>query len=363
MAPPRLATLLRAALLLGCALSCLTIGNAQQPTGGAPAAVGQGAPVQGAPVQGSAPVPATVPSLAALQHAASFLDRTVVQLRRFRGQDGSVTTVREQLVVKSNGTADPDHALAFLGVEGELPGSVLTQKWQSIYDRLNWLLFEQSTFRIRDAAQAQANYSLHDFGPAVRAGRTVRRLVVFPAAIDKGIWLIDVDSATHLVLYTAEFDRHLRLLSEVEAVSLQLSASALADVAFGSSLVFSGFSAARAALNDPAKVIDPDTMVVGEYALRRVEVRADPLNGQQRLVMFWSDGIDQFFVMQTPGTSNAFGSLPASRDGHTIARYRDAAMTQLFFWDDGVSFEIAGTGSLRRLDELSRRIYRQALAN
>jgi hypothetical protein len=36
-------------------------------------------------------------------------------------------------------------------------------------------------------------------------------------------------------------------------------------------------------------------------------------------------------------------------------------MSVLLFWDDGVGFQVAGRGSLARLDEFAKRIYTQAL--
>jgi hypothetical protein len=339
-----------AALLLGTGLQSFGVASAQTPISPTPAGV---------------PPPAVAaPSFASLAAAATTGDRTLVQLRRIRGENGAVTTLREQLIVNSSSTAQPRFDLTFLGVEGELPGSPLTQRWQAVHGRLSPLLLQHS-FRVRDAGRAQANYVLHDFGAVTRANRTARRLVLFPTALDKGLWLVDVDEQTHIPLYTAEFDMQLRLLSETEVVSLQLSAPALSGAASGSTsgAVFTTFTAAVAVLADSSGVVDPDTMIVSEYALQRIEVRVDPLNGQQKLAMTWTDGIDQFYVTQTPGVANAFASLPASRGGHAIGRYRNAASTQLLFWDDGVSVAIEGAGSLRRLDELAKRIYRQALSN
>ena len=80
----------------------------------------------------------------------------------------------------------------------------------------------------------------------------------------------------------------------------------------------------------------------------------------------YTDGIDQFFVTQTFGVSDLFASLPARKKpsrSHTIARYRDPAMSVLLFWDDGVSFQVAGRGSLLRLDDFAQAIYTKAIYN
>ena len=75
---------------------------------------------------------------------------------------------------------------------------------------------------------------------------------------------------------------------------------------------------------------------------------------------------DQFFVTETFGVSDLFSALPVrQRPGvsHTIARYRDPAMSVLLFWDAGVSFQVAGRGSLLRLDDFAQAIYTMAIYN
>ena len=305
-----------------------------------------------------------VPTFQSLATAAIQQNATLVQLRRFRSDDGTVTTVREQLQVQTNGTADPNFSVTFLGVEGELPGSPLWQKWQSSYVRFGALFYRHSNFRVRDLGKAQANYSLHDFGPVMRAGRSARRMVIFPAALDKGIWVVDVDDQTQLVTYAAELDMQLRLLSEVDAQSLTPTVQTLASGST-SGVAVADFTAAATLMGAPAGIVDPNMAVASEYGLDRIEVRTDPLNGRQQLVMTYTDGVDQFLFAQAPGMPDPFAGLPSKNNqgaGNTIARYRDPAMSVLMFWDGGVSFQLAGRGGLRRLDELSRRLYLQALS-
>jgi len=322
-------------------------------------------------VGGAAAVPSmpVIPTLQSLRQAAVAQDYSLVQLRRFRSDQGNVVAVRENLQVDANGTSEPAFALAFVGVEGELPGSPVSLKWQQTYARYGAMFFSYSSFRIRDVGRAQVNYTIHDFGPVHRAGRAARRMVVFPQSGDKAVWVIDVDDQTEIVLYSAEFDTQMRLLAEVEVLSFTAGVSSqssggLASIANGAT-VMADFVAAKTFLGDPAGLIDPNVMVASDYSLERIEVRDDPLNGQQKLVMSYTDGIDQFVVVQAPGSADFFSGLPGKTtqsSGHTIARYRDPAMSVLLFWDDGIAFHVAGRGSLRRLDEVARRIYIQALS-
>lgn len=234
------------------------------------------------------------------------------------------------------------------------------QKWQQTYGLLAEQFYQQGCFRVRDVASAQANYTLYDFGASNRAGRPTRSTVVFPSSTDKSIWLVDVDVATGLVLHCLEFDSNLNVLSEVEVLSVALAAQpqAAAPVTTAGS-----FAAAVAALGNPAGLIEPVTTMVGEHTLSRVETRVDPWNGQPKVVLTYSDGIDQFTVSEKPGALDPFAGLPGSEPGTgTIGRYRDRAMSALMFWDDGVAFEVVGSGGLQRLDGVAKSLYAAALA-
>ncbi len=302
-----------------------------------------------------------LPTFGSIESADRLTDRTTVQVRRFRDGAGGVVAVRELMIVDAQPTQAQAHSLTFLSVDGHLPGSPVSQKWQQTYAQFGALYFEQS-FRVRNLSKAQANYTLHDIGPSVRAGRSARRTVVFPVHLDKSIWLLDVDSASGVVLYAVEFDVQLHVLSEVEVVTFSPTASLPQATAAPQ---IASFGSASIQLGSPAGLLDPTTSAVAEYSLQKIEVRADPWNGQQKLVLSYSDGIDQFFVTEKPGSLDPFAGLPGAGTvdaGSTIARYRDQSMTALMFWDDGVAFEVTGSGALQRLDDLAKRIYAQALS-
>lgn len=308
------------------------------------------------------------PTLQSMDQALRAQDYTAVQVRRFvvaatATAPAQVTSVREQLEVAANGTTSPAFALTFLGVEGEPAGSPRSQQWQQTYARHGAQFFAHGSFRVRDLAAAGSNYSVHDFGAVARAGRPARRLVVFPASLDKSIWLIDVDDATSVPLYSAEFDAHLHLLAEVEAISFTPSVGVFSPHATNFMAV-ADFATAKATMGHPSGVVEPVLSVTGEYQLDRVEVQNDPLNGSWKMTMTYTDGVDQFVVVQSPGTPDAFANLPAKTGGDAvIGRFRDAAMTALVFWEGGVSFQVAGRGSLRRLDALAQLVYLQALSS
>jgi hypothetical protein len=331
---------------------------------GAPAAQGRATTKLAPPVS----APALLPTLVSIAQAGRTQDYTAEQLRRFDQGAAGVVTVRERLEVDADGSGSPAFRLTYLGVVGEPAGSQLDTKWRHTYQKQGDTFFHYGTFRVRDLALAANNYTLHDFGPIVRAARSARRFVVFPQSVDKAIWVIDVDLATQVPLFVAEFDVSLRLTAELEVLSFQPSVQPLGTPGGSQTTSTLDYTAAATLLGNPAGIIDPVTGVVGEYHLERVQVEQNPLNGQQKLVMTYTDGIDQFVVLQMPGAADPLAGLtgksgPLSNAGHTIARFRDPALTALTFWEGGVAFHIAGRGALRRLDEVAYRLYRQALSS
>lgn len=307
---------------------------------------------------------AAVPTLASINQALLQVDYTVEQLRRFRSAGGGIVTVREQLQVDANGTTKPQFALDFLAVEGEPAGSPLSLKWQQTYARYGTLFFRNGSFQVRDLLRAKANYTLHDFGPVARAGRAARRMVVFPNAVDKALWVLDVDSATHVPLFVAEFDNNLKIFAEIEVVTFARGVHGMTPTTPLQAVIpQSDFAAASTFLGDPPGLIDPDiAAVMGDYGLEDIDVHQDPINGREKLVMSYTDGVDQFLVIQTVNVADPFAGLPGTA-ANTIGRFRDPAVSALVFWDNGVSFHVAGRGSLTRLDDAARTIYRQALSN
>jgi hypothetical protein len=316
---------------------------------------------------GSAPPPSSSGSvsLASVAYADAWVPRTLVQVRRFF-ERGRAVAVREELIVAADGSPDPVFSLRFLAVEGEPAGSPTWTSWSQNYARYASLYQRHGSFRIRDLTRAAANYTLHDLGPSQRAGRSGRRMVVFPVRPDKSVWLLDVDLATQVVLYAGEYDVQLRLLSEVEALSFTPTANVTSPNV--PSMVVTAVPNVDAArrLMPGAAFVDPSLQAVAEYALGRAQVVDNPLNGRRSLVLAYDDGVDEFFVVQSPGTSEYFAGLPSQNKAggstpHTMARTRDPLMASLLFWQSGVGFRVDGRASLRRLDDFAKQVFRQAI--
>ena len=300
------------------------------------------------------------------------------QVRRFLDGSGALSSVQERLVVVGDGTMSPPFQLEFVAAVGVAPDSEAAAKWRSTYRKHASLFHEHGSFRVRDAAAAARNYTLHDFGNGVRAGRTTRRVVVYPRIDDKPIWLLELDVQTGRPLYSGQFDRQIRLLGELEVQSVQPVTEVAAmppDWNWRPRMTLvphasptDGIQSLQSGDQDGNLLVHPRLdQQVGEYALQRTHVAEDPLNGARSLVLTYTDGIDSFFVVQAPGAPSplqVFPNLiqPQGTRTHTIAYHDDPAQRVYWFGQGYTTFTVAGSGALQRLDAVAKQIYRQAVA-
>lgn len=296
------------------------------------------------------------------------------QIRRFWDATGRLVAAREQLTVAGNGTSRPLFQLAFAGLDAASSPSTDPQKWTRLYQRYASLFHEHGGFRVHDAAQAAINYTLTPLGTAVRAGRDVERVVVFPRRVGKSIWLIEVDRAMGLVLYSAEYDSALRLLGELEVTALRTGAevTGLQGNWHWSPLSrierFASIAQAVATIDDSTALVSPQIRgLVPDYPLLGVHMSENPLNGSRSLVATYSDGIDAFFVIQLPGQPDPLQGAPSGfrqtggATPHTISYFDDPTLRVYLFHHDSVDFRVSGRGTLNRLEGVARAIYRQAI--
>jgi hypothetical protein len=119
-------------------------------------------------------------------------------------------------------------------------------------------------------------------------------------------------------------------------------------------------------LQHPGYLLRPDTQaVMPEYVLSKVHTTEDPLNGEKTLVVGYTDGIDEIFLLQMPGVPDPFAALPSQQNQPggrpvTIARFVDSSLRVYTFHRRGTLFRVVGRGSLVRLDRLSTRLLIQA---
>jgi hypothetical protein len=296
------------------------------------------------------------------------------QVRRFLDSSGSLVELQERITVQGNGTESSPFRLDFVdqsGAKVKGPAATLAPKWDALYSDHAGLLFLHSGFRVHDPVLAQANYSILDFGIARRAGRDVRRIVVFPSRPDKAIWVVDVDTQTGIPLYSAEFDPTARLIGEVEITALSLGSTVVPQTpnwSWSPRMTITNLTSpqqAAASLVGASPTIPGVGQIMPEYALRDLHVAGNALNASQTLVFGYTDGIDEFFVSEAFGASYPFAPSPMAPRGaphtHTIASYDDPGLRAYVFHESGVTFEVIGRGSLRRLQDVAKRVCHQAV--
>lgn len=312
----------------------------------------------------------TFDALARAPGAASYRAQ---QRRRFLDVTGRLVQVRETLEVARSSSGDAPFSLAF----GDVVGSTSTSernRWSRTYALNAGLIHRHGSFAVRDIALARQNYTLHDFGDVQRANRLARRVVVFPRRLDKTFWVVDLDRFTGAMLYAAEFDLQMRLLGELEVTSFQqVSQRSSDDWAWQPRMIVSRYaSIAQARLHLAGQaVVQPDLVgpgrVLEEYALGFVQLTEDPVNGDKTLVLGYTDGVDEFFVMQDFGGRDPFpqpqtNQRPTQDAGtHRIASWDDPSLRVYVFHAKGVTYKIAGRSSLARLRDAAYRLCRQVV--
>jgi hypothetical protein len=319
-----------------------------------------------------AAVDVTFPLLASAPFQSSY---QADQVRRFLDSSGNLVELQERLTVQGNGSQSSPFRLDFVDQLGpkakQGPVAMLAPKWDALYQDHAGLLFLHSGFRVHDPVLAQANYSILDFGTARRAGRDVRRVVVYPGRPDKAIWVVDVDTLTGIPLYSAEFDPSAHLLGEVEITALNLGSAMIPQTAnwnWSPRLTITNLTSpqqAATSLVGASPTIPAVGQIMSEYALRDLHVAGNTLNASQTLVFGYTDGIDEFFVSEAFGSNDPFAPSPMTPRGaprtHTIASYDDPGLRAYVFHENGVSFEVIGRGSLRRLQDVAKRVCHQAV--
>lgn len=300
------------------------------------------------------------------------------RVRRFLDGAGQLVQVREQVTLAANGRSDSPFKLDFVDLVGSgAPDATVRTKWNEIYRSNAGLLHMHGGFHVTDPVLAQQNYQIFDFGRAQRLGRDVRRVVVFPLRADKPIWLLDLDVVTGVTLYAAEFDSQLRLIGELETTALVVSSSMQLDRRRSMVPVWSWrpkmivsrvatIQDATALYGGAAPTQPAIGGVVGEYRQHLVQVTEDPVNGDKTLVLGYTDGVDEFFVLQSRGGGNPFASNVAiasatSASSHAIASCDDQAMRAYVFHESGTTYWVVGSGSLVRLKDVAFRLCQQSV--
>lgn len=303
--------------------------------------------------------------VAHVHHAMTALTVKVDQVRRIverRGENVVTIGIREHLLRASGQGPGGRFELTFQGLENEkLTESQFAQRDMLFRSQVGAIHLDQS-FRVLDLEAARKNYALFFIDSKLRAQRPVYRVVLVPRLIARSIWLLELDMQTGYPLYTGEYNAIGQFAGELEVTAFRHGNDvSLPKEEWGWQVPatvteFPTPSDAITMLGTPPFVLpQPGTMPPGyePHAARSIR---DPLSTKRRLVLDYSDGIDQIHVIEVPTTEQPFVA-----GGHTVSLYTDAGLTLAHFRHAGLECTIVGRGTEIVVRYVAENFFRQLL--
>lgn len=251
------------------------------------------------------------------------------------------------------------YQLDMLGLENKALSEFELQLRKSRFANQSGFLFRYQSFRIADSERASENYAITFLGISTRIERPVYQIAVTSKVGARSAWFLEIETTTCYPLYRAEYDISGHLVGEIEVTSYDTTydgSSLPQSVPSHSEKSYSTPTDAVAALNLPTKGVPESGALPPGYEPRSSKVVTDPLNGDKKAVLTYSDGIDQIFmtVAADPGLFR-----PA---GHTVAVHQDAVgVTQCMFVHAGVQYVVVGRGADEPVRHVARVLYSQAV--
>ena len=304
-------------------------------------------------------------AFSAVRVAQTQTDYRAVQVRRVRGsfsglgRGGEWVGAVETALHRSAAASSTElFALELTGFEGISMSEPQLQQRRRLYQGQAGYLFRYQSFTVHDARAAAANYSLFDLGAgATRAGRTCNRFAVVSRTLDRPSWLLDMDAATGLPLYSGEFTPGGALVSELEVLSVSYGAAA--QIPAGSAWAWTPrlgvqhFASVSAAIANATGLAAIAPEVGAGYRFDHARLITDPLTTEQSVVSVHHDGIDALMFRQR--------MQPQVNDqNHVLKVFTDAGVTQCMFQHKNTEMLVIGRCTLVR--EIAKRIYVQAVS-
>ena len=309
-------------------------------------------------------------TFAVLDRAMSECRYEIVHVRWVRdgSQEGRWFGLEEGIHQDIDANGDPRYRLELLRLTAQnLTNDQLDQRRKEYEGRAEFIHLFQS-FRVHDVQQAEANYRIYpiDVDEPTRLGRPILRVVVYPLRWDRSIWILDVDTETGYPLYSAEYNNRGQRLSVLIVTEFNPGKGVVTeDTRWKPTMTvvrYDSVEAARQALGDRCRhMIDADANDLPPGYKRSVtQTVEDHVTGNMNYVNFFTDGIDNVFLVQTSGAENPL--KPLREDGaHTVFEYRDLNVAQYVFYQNDVRFMIVGRSALRGLQSAVESMYRKAI--
>lgn len=237
---------------------------------------------------------------------------------------------------------------------------------QSVHHPHRAYLHLYGSFRVHDAALANANYTLRFEGACNRLGRACFRVAVLPNSTTANIWLVDLDVETGYPLIRTEYTPQGRMVSMLSVVAFEHGQAARASIGNDASWwtganrrTFSSPRSAIAAIGN-ASVKMPPAPPSG-FALRQSSVHVDALTGDKTLVLDYTDGIESLQLLQNPSAPKPRLGMFKDDKAYAIMEFADLRSTQLLFHVKGVEYQVLGGSDDARTNAFAEDTLRAAL--
>lgn len=326
-----------------------------------------------------------VPTFVDLARAETTLTLRLHQTRRVHepapGSTSSFvwTSLDESLVIAPDPAAGGQRfSLEFEGINGQAGSPYERDRRRELYRGYAGYLHLYASLRISDPALASQNYTIVYVDSRQLLGRPTHRLAILPRRIGHNPWVVEVDAQTNYPLVRAEFDVSGRLVSTLEVTQFEIAdPAALSDVAWWRPQrridSFTTVDAAITALRSSALVggaTDPQVALTiplasdlpSGYRLTEVRVVHEDLRPEASLVLTYSDGIDDLFVVETLNAPPPRLQVSTSSSGaYAIYVYQDQNVAQFMFHTNGVQTLIVGRAGQFALGPLASNLLAQSL--
>ncbi len=242
------------------------------------------------------------------------------------------------------------------------------QRQQTVHTHHRAYLYQHGTFRVQDPQLAASNYAIHYEGDIQRLGRPAYRVSIIPNSGSANCWILDLDVETGYPMSRSEYDQNSgELLSMITVTEFAHGAAAQA-AADGVANWWvpthrTDYPTPTAAINAAAR---PSTFKLPSktpdgFALQTSSMLIDPLNGNETLMLSYTDGIESVLFLETPGAPKPNVPVYSGPDAYAILDFSDLTSKQLMFFYGGVQYLTLGGSDNAQVDTFTENLLRQVV--
>ncbi len=305
--------------------------------------------------------------------AETTLSLRVSQLRRVLevGPTGPTWTgIREELTMTPDpsGSGEARFDLQFAGMEGASSGAISEPTRRELYRGYAGYLHQHANFRVVDAALAAQNYVVVDLGARVRLERPTRRIALLPRQLGRSPWVLEIDAVTSYPLYRAEFNPAGVLVSTLEVTRFEeVPPQSLAGHAFWQpTRNVEDFPTIQAAVQvlavETQPVLPTTNRIPAGYRFSNARVVRELLRPESSLVVTYTDGVDEIFVVSTFGASPPNLPVVTAPGSYAILAYQDQNVAQFLFHVGSVTTMVVGRAGQFALPSIAEELLARSLA-